>query len=431
MIKLGSTGGFSQKDECFLCEENFVDETKLPKHRRGEMSSFMTLSLEKLHSKFEETDNDFVQSVKDRFERIKASCSDMPSAESKYHRDCYSCFLNSGCKVSERKGKSGRPNDTIKNRAFEKLMEFLEENDKCQYLLSDLHERMNSFITDSDESYGLQYLKQRLINHYRERVIITEIKGVPSIASFKDQAHKLLQEKWNENNSDIDEKKIVIEMADSYIRDSIRSKPFSLEKYPDLNSLNHAILMQDIPEELHWLLDGIIMSKNPKNDTIMRRKCAISHVIMSSCWPRSFLSPLLLSLAIYVHKRHESRELIDILCSLGFGGSYDEVTKFIEYIPSAPSSCDKMSDISLNAFVQFVFDNADWNTRNATGNNTWHVMGGIASISPRRETPQAADIERLKLNINSSDGNFISVEDIPSGRIREPPCSAITFPMSV
>ena len=116
-----STKTFSQNDDCFFCGETIVDQTKLTKHRRREVSSFTTLSLDKLTSKFKESSTDFVRLVNDRYERVKAFCSDMPSAECKYHRDCYSCFLNSGCKISERIGKSGRPNDTIKNLAFEKL----------------------------------------------------------------------------------------------------------------------------------------------------------------------------------------------------------------------------------------------------------------------------------------------------------------------
>ena len=179
-----------------FCGEKFVDQTKLPKHQRRDVSSFMTLSLEKLTSKFEDCSNEFVRSVKDWYERVKAFCSDMPSAECKYHRDCYSCFLKSGCKTSEWKGKSGRPNDPLKNHAFEWLIEFLEENDECQYLLSELHETMNSFVPDSDESYGLQYIKQRIINHFGERVIITERKGVPAIITFTEEAHTLIREKW-------------------------------------------------------------------------------------------------------------------------------------------------------------------------------------------------------------------------------------------
>ena len=126
-----------------------------------------------------------------------------------------------------------------------------------------------------------------------------------------------------------------------------------------MNSLNHDTLMQDTPEELKWLLDGVIKSKNPRNETMKRRKCAISHTIISSCWPRSFLSPLMLSLAMYIHKRHESRELIDMLSSLGFSESYEEVNRLIKCILSTPSYYNRTSAVSPSTFIQFVFDNAD------------------------------------------------------------------------
>ena len=52
-------------------------------------------------------------------------------------------------------------------------------------------------------------------------------------------------------------------MAASFIRDSIHSIPVSVDKYPDMNTLNDDIITRDIPEELQWFLNGVIMSKNP------------------------------------------------------------------------------------------------------------------------------------------------------------------------
>ena len=36
----------------------------------------------------------------------------------------------------------------------------------------------------------------------------------------------------------------------------------------------------------------------------------------------------------------------------------------------------------LNGFVQFVFDNADFNVHTLDGHNTFHSMGGIACVTP-------------------------------------------------
>ena len=55
----------------------------------------------------------------------------MPSAETKYHRDCYAAFLKSA--PSDQ--KPGRPVCPIKKKAFENLIEKLENDDKSQYSL--------------------------------------------------------------------------------------------------------------------------------------------------------------------------------------------------------------------------------------------------------------------------------------------------------
>lgn len=72
---------------------------------------------------------------------------------------------------------------------------------------------------------------------------------------------------------------------------------------------------------LHKLLD-----QKGRNDVVTNRRCtAIAHAIISACRPRSFISPVLLAVAMYIHGKYASRELIDILSSMGFADDYREV----------------------------------------------------------------------------------------------------------
>ena len=62
----------------------------------------------------------------------------------------------------------------------------------------------------------------------------------------------------------------------------------------------------------------------------VRRKCAaIGQAIIAACHPKSYISPPLLALAAFIHKKYESRELIDILSSLVMAESYIEVVKLV------------------------------------------------------------------------------------------------------
>ena len=72
-----------------------------------------------------------------------------------------------------------------------------------------------------------------------------------------------------------------------------------------------------------------------------------------------------------------SKTLIDILYILGFSKSYKEISIF-----ETSSLSHKESNVSKTGFMQFVFDNVDFNIRTLDGHGTFHAMGGIQCISP-------------------------------------------------
>lgn len=120
------------------------------------------------------------------------------------------------------------------------------------------------------------------------------------------------------------------------------------------------------------------MDGKGRSSTASERKCtSIAHAIISASRPRSFISPLLLGLAVYIHRRYASRELIDILSSMSFADDYREVQRFENALMSSVEP-----SYDLDGFTQFVFDNADFNVGTVTGHNTFHSMGGIACVTP-------------------------------------------------
>ena len=104
----------------------------------------------------------------------------------------------------------------------------------------------------------------------------------------------------------------------------------------------------------------------------------------------------MLSLSIYVYKKIESRVRVDILCSLGYGVSYGEVKLFLDNILDAPSYVEQLKNLGDEAFTQFIFDNADWNKRNDTGQDSWHVLGGIAAVSPSHIIEDKYTIKKMQ-----------------------------------
>ena len=72
-----------------------------------------------------------------------------------------------------------------------------------------------------------------------------------------------------------------------------------------------------------------------------------------------------------------------------------------------------MKNLGEEAFVQFIFDNADWNRWNDTGKDSWHVMGGIAAVSPRCSIDESFKVTRCKTTISSHKEQFIPIIEPP------------------
>ena len=197
-------------------------------------------------------------------------------------------------------------------------------------------------------------------------------------------------------------------MVAAIIRDSIRSKPYQMDEYPNMIYLGPESVRKDIPSQLDRFLSGVIKTKS--NDTqseLHRRKAGISHSMIYACIPRSFISSIILSLSIYVYKKFESRVLVTILCSLGYGVSYDEVKLFLDNILAAPSYVEQFKNLGEEAFTHFIFDNADWNKQNDTGQDSWHIMGGIAAVSPSHIIEDKYTIKRCKTSTPFAGNQFI------------------------
>ncbi|KAG8194132.1 hypothetical protein JTE90_000970 [Oedothorax gibbosus] len=121
----------------------------------------------------------------------------------------------------------------------------------------------------------------------------------------------------------------------------------------------------------------------------MEEKCvALSHSVISAVRPRSFVSSLLTGVGTY--EKFGSRLLVNVLSSLGFSSSYDEVSRFELTAVLHPGA-----SLKKKAFCQFIFDNADFNVNTLNGEGTFHAMGGIFSITPSTSVVLDQNINRV------------------------------------
>lgn len=193
-----------------------------------------------------------------------------------------------------------------------------------------------------------------------------------------------------------DERMRVVKAAAEIIREDIRSKVYSLDKYPSpdmfLSSVN-----EDIPDSLQLMLDTItspvkIRKEDGERKGKTRKKLqAIAHSLISATRPRSFTSPILLGVGTMLYRKYGSRHLVDVLSAMGFSSSYSEVRKFETSALQQP-----LQILTKNSFTQFIFDNADINMDTIDGHDTFHAMGGIQCFTPKTSLIPRTPIDKVK-----------------------------------
>ena len=108
-------------------------------------------------------------------------------------------------------------------------------------------------------------------------------------------------------------------MAASIILDDIRTFVYNTTEYPEF------ICNEDEDDEFVPKSLALLCLIKSKSNILKRKQTAISHAIISACRPRSFISPILLSIALCIHRKYELKDLIRFLNALGFSDGYRQV----------------------------------------------------------------------------------------------------------
>ena len=112
-------------------------------------------------------------------------------------------------------------------------------------------------------------MKRKLQDHFGDDIIFTEGAG-KSIIMFRENAYSILKESWKNKWMDTEEEKnIIIDMAAAIIRDSVRSKSYDMDQYPDMRCLD---IQGDVPCEVDHFMKGVIKTKSKATDNVMHRR---------------------------------------------------------------------------------------------------------------------------------------------------------------
>jgi hypothetical protein len=373
------TSVFDFKSQCFFCER-ICDRfpTKRVNSAKGHWSLVETLSLILNVREFSTKRGD-CSWAKD-VERRLACVIDLVAVGGRYHHYCYSRYQVPG---SSRPGDEtaswgGSRTSDEDHAAFRELCSYIENNEECQFTVSDLLVKLSNINPAAGPKTEKQ-LKEKLKVQYGDNITVTEVRGKKTVVCFKAFSDKILCDKWYKDRKDDpnEEKKRVIRAAASIILEDIRGKPYDCTVYPSTEGIESS--KDCIPGYLSLLIDAIVKPNIKQKDDVAltRKSIAIQHSIMSTVRPRSFLSSLGIGLSVHLHRRYGSKILIDTLHNLGMCASYKEAVKYESSV-----TLNAQATINPDSYLQLVFDNADHNLNTIDGRNTFHAMGGIQCVTP-------------------------------------------------
>ena len=95
--------------------------------------------------------------------------------------------------------KRRRKSDQTLTDCLDQLYAYLEDDDECQYTLTELHSLLNNF-SDEGEVCSRKWLKEKLIEHCGDDIIIADSHGMTDIVSFRDFGYKILRNRWAHSN---------------------------------------------------------------------------------------------------------------------------------------------------------------------------------------------------------------------------------------
>lgn len=170
-----------------------------------------------------------------------------------YHQNCSVSFrTNRGrptqhSPTSEAKRTPGRPEEPERIRAFQATVAYFEENDEEQLTVTDLVEKMQSYLEGSDsQAYCVRRMKDKLNEHFKDQLFITEINGKSNVVTFRHRAATILSEFYKERNleeSQSDKCMHIVQTAAKLIRSETKEMDSSSsDKYPFTRSVDGAKL---------------------------------------------------------------------------------------------------------------------------------------------------------------------------------------------
>ena len=337
--------------------------------------------------------------------------SDLFAYDAKYHQSCLGHYLSKRNIDAEQRKDRKSQHQSEYEKAFSLIVENIEDTVLSKHkLVTTLSQIRFNFVKELktlniDVDVYSWKLKAKLRNHFADRIVFIERRGVSDLVCSStvtvgdalckaSELQNLQQEDDTEcfdkpETSDIDEIQL-LHTAAGILRRQMSDIAESRRHYDPLSKISIDQCAKFVSDFMYdffsWLTDGTSYSNVTQcsDDNATKNDVAtisICHDIIGKS--RSIRSPITLGLALYIHHEFGSKQLLQELHAMGHSISYDEVRRFLTsaainqqgqdvYVPTG------LQD-SSNGRVQIdaAIDNFDQNEETLDGKSTTHAMAAV------------------------------------------------------
>lgn len=186
----------------------------------------------------------------------------------------------------KRRRSSGRPQNESQFTAFLKTCSFLESKDDEQISLTALIGVMDNFLKDTEEeAYSKKFMKERLQEHFGDRIHITSVQGISTVVTLRETAEKILHNYYGhpkEINTDL-QKRLIIEAAAKIIQSDFKAETcVNNDFYPNSQDLTLEKSLAYIPECLLLFCKTLFVGADSD-----RKVASIGQALMQAVRPRT------------------------------------------------------------------------------------------------------------------------------------------------
>lgn len=221
-----------------------TEQKKLAKGRRNTFYLVSSLSVKnRVLNKAAFRKDKWGETVAKRIEGVFC----LVAAEAWYHTKCYTKF----CNPLPIKKVRGRPKDENVTAALEKLCNFINDSDECQFTLNELMKIMKDNLAEETQISQIT-LRRKPQEEYGDGVIFGSISKRGTIVCFRGTSFnsRLIDGLQKDSTTNEKEKQMkIVETAASIILEDIRSTPYNINDYPSLSNFTDGA-ENDIPETL-------------------------------------------------------------------------------------------------------------------------------------------------------------------------------------